>query len=91
MVNREEKYKDAGILVQIVITVALIMFVLLYLISNISSFATIVGMLVGLLLLAMAFNNHVSFKRKYFTWNIFNYSLFNSSYYRFYIEVVLTA
>ena len=55
MVNREEKYKDAGILVQIVITVALIMFVLLYLISNISSFATIVGMLVGLLLLAMAF------------------------------------
>ena len=35
MVNREEKYKDAGILVQIVITVALIMFVLLYLISNI--------------------------------------------------------
>ena len=67
MVNREEKYKDAGILVQIVITVALIMFVLLYLISNISSFATIVEMLVGLLLLAMAFNNHVSFKRKYFT------------------------
>ena len=67
MVNREEKYKDAGILVQIVITIALIMFVLLYLISNISSFATIVGMLVGLLLLAMAFNNHVSFKRKNFT------------------------
>ena len=67
MVNKEAKYKDAGILVQIVITVALIMFVLLYLISNISSFATIVGMLVGLLLLAMAFNNHVSFKRKYFT------------------------
>ena len=67
MVNREEKYKDAGILVQIILTIALIMFVLLYLISNISSFATIVGMLVGLLLLAMAFNNHVSFKRKYFT------------------------
>ena len=66
MVNREEKYKDAGILVQIILTIALIMFVLLYLISNISSFATIVGMLVGLLLLAMAFNNHVSFKRKYF-------------------------
>ena len=66
MVNREEKYKDAGILVQIILTIALIMFVLLYL-SNISSFATIVGMLVGLLLLAMAFNNHVSFKRKYFT------------------------
>ena len=67
MVNREEKYKDAGILVQIILTIALIMFVLLYLISNISSFATIVGMLVGPLLLAMAFNNHVSFKRKYFT------------------------
>ena len=67
MVNREEKYKDAGILVQIILTIALIMFVLLYLISNISSFATIVGMLVGLLLLVMAFNNHVSFKRKYFT------------------------
>ena len=42
MVNREEKYKDAGILVQIVITVALIMFVLLYLISNISSQKVIV-------------------------------------------------
>lgn len=67
MVNREAKYKDAGILVQIVLTIALIMFVLLYLISNIKAFATIVGMLVGLLLLAMAFNNHVSFKRKYFT------------------------
>ena len=32
--NREEKYKDAGILVQIILTIALIMFVLLYLISN---------------------------------------------------------
>ena len=67
MVENREKYKDAGILVQVVTLIALIMFVLLYLISNISAFVSIIGLLVGVLMLTMAFNNHINFKRKYFT------------------------
>ena len=77
MINNEEIYKDAGILMQVVTTIAVIMFVLLYLISNINAFVNIIGLLIGVLMLTMAFNNHVTFKRKYFTLIYFIVGIFS--------------
>lgn len=74
--NSDSSFSEAGIVAQVVITMAVIMFILLYLISNIEAFGIIVGLLVGVLMLVMAVNNHMTFKRKYFTFIYFIVGIF---------------
>lgn len=61
------KYSSAGLLAQIVVVIGLVMFTTIYFISSIIDILTILKLLLALLLVVMAFNNHVTFKRKYFT------------------------
>lgn len=68
MIKEEKsKYSSAGLLCQVVTIMAILMFGMMYAISNIFDILTILEWLVILLLLVMAFNNHITFKRKYFT------------------------
>lgn len=62
-----QKYIDASLLCQVITTMSVLMFFIMYIISGISSMLKITEAILTLLMLIMAVNNHFIFKRKYFT------------------------
>ena len=61
------KYRDAGLVCQVTATICTLMFSVMYLISRIQEILDLTGFTLVLLMVIMAFNNHMIFKRKYFT------------------------
>lgn len=61
------KYSDAGLLCQIVLIISVLLFWILYMILDILDILKIIELILSLLMFVMAFNNCITFKRKYFT------------------------
>ena len=64
---KESKYKDVGLVSQITASICTLMFCIMYIVSRVEEILDITGFTLVLLMVIMAFNNHMLFKRKYFT------------------------
>ena len=64
---KKTKYTDVGLICQITTSICTLMFCIMYIISKIEEILDITGFTLVILMIIMAFNNHMIFKRKYFT------------------------
>lgn len=64
---KKSKYEDIGLLCQMAVTIFLIMFLIIYAFLKTNEFLCLIGFILVILMFIMAFNNHIVFKRKYFT------------------------